>query len=113
MEPCREQLDIASAASVLRLGVLTERQLAKALGSWTIHGSVSLPDHLIQIGLIDAESRQKVVDQASTYLESLRTSGSNGGGSPSESVLTNILDSIDPSGKIAQLMGIRATATVT
>ena len=90
--------------------MLSERQLAKALGSWTIHGSVTLADHLVETGLLDEEGRQKLAEQALSYLENFRNSGSSGGGSPSESVLISTLDSIDPSGKIAQLMGIRAAA---
>ncbi len=106
----REQQDIALAATALRSGVLTERQLANALGSWTIHGSVSLAEHLVTIGLLNEAARQQLSGQASSYLESCRASGSGGSGSPSESVLTSTLDSIDPSGKIARLMGIRAAA---
>ncbi len=105
----REQQDIALAATALRSGVLTERQLSKALGSWTIHGSVSLADHLVEKGLLDESSRQQLSEQASSYLENCRTSGSNSR-SPSESVLISTLDTVDPSGKIAQLMGIRAAA---
>ncbi len=108
-EYSREQQDIALAAAALRSGILTERQLSKALGSWTIHGSVSLADHLVGLRLLDESSRQQLVDQASSYLESCRNSGSNFR-SPSESVLISTLDSVDPSGKIAQLMGIRAAA---
>jgi serine/threonine protein kinase len=106
----REQEDIALAALALRSGALTERQLSESLGSWTIHGSVPLAEHLVSLGLLDESSRQKLSEQASEYLATCHASGTDGIGSASESVLINTLESIDPSGKIARLMGIQAAA---
>ncbi len=58
----REQLDIAFAATTLRSGTLSERELSKALSGWAIHGSVSLADHLLKTELIDEISAKKVMD---------------------------------------------------
>jgi serine/threonine protein kinase len=106
----REQEDVALAALTLRSGALTERQLSESLGSWTIHGSVSFAEHLVTLGLLDESSRQRLSQEAAAFLATYDALLAGGSGSASESVIVNTLESIDPSGKIARLMGIQAAA---
>ena len=106
----KEQEDVALAALVLKSGLLTERQLSMALGSWTIHGNVSLSEHLLKLGMLEESKQQQLSEQVSRHLEECCDSGGDSNGSASKSVLLGTLEAIDPSGTVARLMGIRAVA---
>ncbi|MCO8125500.1 serine/threonine protein kinase [Stieleria sp. TO1_6] len=106
----REQSDIALAALALRSGKLNERQLSESLSSWTIHGSVALGDHLVTQGLLDDSAKQDLSKEAAAWLAANQDQVSRGPATASESAIINTLESIDPSGKIARLMGIQAAA---
>lgn len=106
----KEQSDIALAALVLRSGVLTERQLSQALTQWTIHGSVSLIEHLLSLELLDPAKAQKLSEQVVKHLEESCDPPTSANGAPGKSVLLSTLDALDPSGTVARLMGLRAVA---
>jgi serine/threonine protein kinase len=108
----KEQLDIALAAVVLQTGALNERQLSKAMATWTIHGNVPLADHLKTLELIDEQAHEHLSQRAAQRLAASQQS-TDANGSGSKSALLGTLDSIDPSGAIARLMGIRAVAGAT
>lgn len=104
----KEQQDIAMSALLLRMGALSERQLAQGFASWTIHGSLPLNEHLLQIGLIDAETNKRLVASAPRLLQEVEKDSQRN--SSVECVVAQTLDAIDPSGTIARLMGVRAVA---
>ena len=104
----KEQQDIAAAVVSLRQGFVSERKLLEAIRSWTIHGSVPLLDHLVEIGLIDDVARQELATQVNTVLTELTNNGPLG--STNESLIAGTLEALDPSGRISRLMGIQAAA---
>ncbi len=106
----KEQEDVALAALVLKSGLLTERQLSMALGSWTIHGNVPLSDHLQRLGMLEESKQEQLSEQVSRHLEECSDWNEDANGSASKSVLLGTLEAIDPSGTVARLMGIRAVA---
>lgn len=108
----REQQDVALAVLTLRSGTVSERQLSSALGTWTIHGSLPLGDHLLKLGLLDELTMQRLHRQISEELENCCGPGVSGNGSASITSLVSTLDAMDPSGTVARLMGVRAAAGV-
>ena len=104
----KEQQDIAAAVVSLRQGFVSERKLLEAIRSWTIHGSVPLLDHLVEVGLIDDVARQELATQVNTVLTELTNNGPLG--STNESLIAGTLEALDPSGRISRLMGIQAAA---
>ncbi|MFI4875311.1 MAG: serine/threonine-protein kinase, partial [Blastopirellula sp. JB062] len=104
----KEQQDIAMAALILRMGILTERQLVQAFSTWTIHGNLPINEHLLSLGLIDEETSQRLLTNHLHLLNELETN--NERNTSVESVVAQTLDSIDPSGALARLMGVRAVA---
>ena len=104
----KEQEDIAAAVVVLRNSAVSERKLSEAIRSWTIHGSVPMLDHLVNVKLIDDATRH---DLAMEVTELLARSMENGRiNSTGESLIAETLEAIDPSGRIARLLGIQAAA---
>ncbi len=104
----KQQQDIALAAVVLQSGLVSERDLSSALSTWTIHGTVPLAEHLIDKKLLDQETVHHYVKLAAERLAECRRPPA--GQSPSRSILLDTLESVDPSGSVARLMGIRAVA---
>ncbi|QDT72516.1 hypothetical protein [Lacipirellula limnantheis] len=64
----RREEDIAIAAELLQAGLVNEREIVAAVSDWSIHGSVSLTDHLEKRQLLRAEQidalRQRAVGAA-------------------------------------------------
>lgn len=110
VEQSKEQQDIALAAAALQIGVLSERQLASAMATWTIHGSVPLIDHLRTLNLVDESQQAQLAQRAAQRLAASQRMLGDGNGSGTKSALLGTLDAIDPAGTIARLMGIRAAA---
>lgn len=104
----KEQQDIAISALLLRMGAITERQLAQGFASWTIHGNLPINEHLLALGLIDAETNKRVIASAPRLLQEVEQESQRN--SSIECVVAQTLDAIDPSGTIARLMGVRAVA---
>ena len=106
----KAQEDIAAAVVALRKAGISERQLSEAIRSWTIHGSVSLLDHLVEVKLIDKATRQELATEADALLtESLENRQACLAG---ESLIAETLEAIDPTGRIARLLGIQAATGI-
>lgn len=110
----KEQRDVALAATLLRLGMLNERQLSAALATWTLHGSVPLGEHLIARGLLDEPARHRAEEEALSVLEEHfeRIHGGNGSNSRGASIIVKTLEAIDGSGTISKLLGIRDSSSL-
>ncbi|MEX2186470.1 MAG: serine/threonine-protein kinase [Pirellulales bacterium] len=93
--------------------------MSAALKTWTIHGSVSLADHLHQSGVIGESDKRRLSQEAAARLAELLDGEGNGGrsdagnGAASKTALFGTLDAFDPSGTIARLLGIRGVAGAT
>lgn len=105
----KEQQDIAIAALILRMGVISERQLSQALSTWTLHGDLPLHEHLVTLGQIDVDTCNQLIEKSPALLKEV-TPGSDTGFTSAETVVARTLDSVDPSGAIARLMGIRSVS---
>ena len=104
------QKDIAAAVVALRKTGVSERKLSEAIRSWTIHGSVSLLDHLVNVELINKATRQELASEADVLLsKSTKNIQAN---SASESLIAETLEAVDPSGRIARLLGIQAATGI-
>lgn len=105
----KEQQDIAVAALILRMGVISERQLSQALSTWTLHGDLPLHEHLVALGQIDVETCNQLVERSPSLLQEVAPEADTGFSS-AETAVARTLDSVDPSGVIARLMGIRSVS---
>ena len=104
------QKDIAAAVVALRKTGVSERKLSEAIRSWTIHGSVSLLDHLVNAELINKATQQELASEADVLLsKSIKNIQAN---SASESLIAETLEAVDPSGRIARLLGIQAATGI-
>ena len=102
----KQQEDVAAAVLALRKSDISERELSEAIRSWTIHGSVPLLDHLVEVELIDDASRKELAAEVSELLKtSMKTRQP---GSPGDSLIAETLETIDPSGRVSRLLGIQA-----
>lgn len=106
----KEQQDIAVAALILRMGVISERQLSQALSTWTLHGDLPLHEHLVALGLLDVETCNRLIERSPALLEEVTPASGDTGFTSAETVVARTLDSVDPSGAIARLMGIRSVS---
>ena len=105
----KEQESIAATVVVLRNGAVSERKLSEAIRSWTLHGNVTLLDHLVDAELINDAARKNLAKEAN---ELLTQQTKNGSIKSDESVIAGTLEAIDPSGNVARLLGIQAAAGV-
>lgn len=108
----RGEHDIACAAEILDSALLNERDLGAVVSSWSMHGTVSLLDHLLATGCITREIYSAVEQRAKLRLE--RSDATNGNASnmnPGDSVTKDALARIDQSGRVAKLFGISAATS--
>ena len=105
----KEQESIAATVVVLRNGAVSERKLSEAIRSWTLHGNVTLLDHLVDAELINDAARKNLAKEANELLTQQTKNGSIGS---DESVIAGTLEAIDPSGNVARLLGIQAAAGI-
>jgi len=108
----KEQLDIALAAALMQSGALTERDLSAALGTWSIHGSVPLAEHLIKRGLLDEAACRRAEQLAAARLQGMGKADSQADrdGTKSNSPFQTTLENLDQSGKVGRLLGIQAAS---
>ena len=104
----KQQEDVAVAVVALRNTAVSERKLTEATRNWTIHGSVSLLNHLVETGVINDADQQSLATEATVLLEKLSTGDYDS--SANESSIVGTIEAIDPSGRIARLLGIQAAA---
>ncbi len=112
----KEAMDIAFAAEALESGTLSERLLCAALSDWTLHGTVTLADHLIKHGAIDREFQSQLAQRAEQRLKRLGEDYSARGSLSlsADGATRTALEQLDPSGRVAKLLGISvATSGVT
>lgn len=108
----RAERDIACAAEILDSALLNERELAAAVSSWSMHGTVPLLDHLLTTGCITRETFAEVEQRLIARLE--RSSGATAKepqSSAGDSVTKVALERIDQSGRVAKLFGISAATS--
>ncbi|QDT63796.1 serine/threonine-protein kinase [Calycomorphotria hydatis] len=109
----KQERDIAFGVVVLDSGQVGERQLARAVTDWTIHGHKPLAAHLVSKGLLDEERRLALEHQAQSRLERLDESiPLNEGNSSTGFNSHTFIDRIDSRGRIARLLGIAKSAAV-
>jgi len=108
----RQEEDIAFAAELLQSGIVNERETAAAVSDWSIHGSVSLSEHLESRGLLTANQIDQIKQSSADRVERARRSVAGGSDMPTAdgSVLLATLERLDGSGRVAKLLGITIAA---
>ena len=108
----RQEEDVALAAELLHSGVVNEREISGAVSDWSIHGSVSLAQHLEQRGLLSAEQISLIKQAAVTRVDRARQSIAGGSEMPAagKSMLLATLERLDGSGRVAKLLGVTVAA---
>ncbi len=106
----KQERDVVFAAQVVQAGFVSERELKKAVSTWTIHGEDSLATHLIRVGVIDETQKRQVEELVnhviadSNIMEIKRAQTGTKSGSTGSSVIENL----DGSGKMGRLLGYSA-----
>lgn len=108
----RQEEDIALAAEILQSGLVNEREIAAVVSDWSIHGSISLADHLAGRGLLTAEQIDVVKQSAAGRVDRARRSvaGSSEMPEAGRSMLLATLERLDGSGRVAKLLGVTVAA---
>ena len=108
----RQEEDIALAAELLQSGIVNEREIAAAVSGWSIHGSVSLAQHLESRGLLSAEQIDMLRQSATERVEQARRSVAGESEMPAagSSMLLATLERLDGSGRVAKLLGVTIAA---
>jgi len=103
----KQDRDLAMAVAMLRGGYLSERQLSQVTKNWTAFGNVTLVDHAADCGLIATADGETITrDADSLLLNAARQAPLSGVlSSPSKRDRAR-LASLDPSGRIGQLLGV-------
>jgi len=109
----RQEEDIALAAALLQSGLLNERECAAAVSDWSIHGSVSLAEHLETRGILTSEQIGMLKKSAASRIERARRSIAGGSELPAagRSMLLATLERLDGSGQVAKLLGVTVAAS--
>jgi len=104
----KEDRDIAFAVEALESAVITERQLATTLRTWTLYGSTTLAEQLGKTKLLSHVTISEIEQRSLCRLKDLWDSVDDQGGNGfSASTLTKAaLERMDHSGRVAKLMGV-------
>lgn len=108
----RQEEDIAIAAELLQAGLVNEREIVAAVSDWSIHGSVSLADHLEKRQLLSAEQIDALRQRAVARVDRARRSIAGGSQMPAagKSMMLATLERLDGSGRVAKLLGVTVAA---
>ncbi len=108
----QQEQDIALVAELLEAGGLSERQIAAAMGDWSIHGSIPLAQHIEDRRLLPAEQIKPLIERAQSRVERARTSAANDSLAPAarESLFLSTLESLDRTGRVSKLLGVTVAA---
>lgn len=108
----REQ-DIALAAELVGSGILSERQVTAAVTNWSIHGSVSLAQHLKQQQILNDEQLALLHQRAAKRIQRAKMSIASQSGAPNmgASLLGATLERLDDTGKVAKLLGVTVASS--
>ncbi|MEM6798162.1 MAG: serine/threonine-protein kinase [Planctomycetota bacterium] len=110
--PEKQSEDVALAGELLKSGYLSDRQLTAALADWSVHGDVSLAEHLRRSSALTdeqiAQLQAGAVAKASAVMEAASVAGD-----ASESVsLVETLEQLDETGRVAKLLGVSVASGV-
>ncbi len=108
----RQEENIALAAELLGSGMVNERELAATVSDWSMHGSISLAQHLSQKRVLSDGQVDTLLQSAKTRVDRARQSIAAGSESPEggNSMLLATLERIDGSGRVAKLFGVTVAA---
>lgn len=103
----KQDRDLAAAVAMLRGGYVSERQLSQVTKNWTAFGNVTLVDQALECGVIAAADGESIVRDADNLLLNAARQSSPTGLflSPAKRDRAR-LASLDPSGRIGQLLGV-------
>jgi serine/threonine protein kinase len=108
----RQEEDVALAAVLLESGIVNERDIQAAVSDWSIHGSVSLAEHLEKRELLTTAQIQSLKERAANRVDRARQSIAGGSQAPEagRSMLLATLERLDGSGRVAKLLGVTVVA---
>ena len=108
----RQEQDIALAAEILNSGIVNDREISAAVSDWSMHGSLSLAQHLENRGLLKAEQLAALSERAAKRVDRARQSVAGGSEMPAvgQSMLLATLERLDGSGRVAKLLGVTVAA---
>lgn len=108
----RQEEDIALASELLAAGIVNEREVAAAVSDWSIHGNISLAEHLEKCSLLKREQIDALKQRAAARVDRARRSIAGGSEVPAagKSMLLATLERLDGSGRVAKLLGVTVAA---
>ncbi len=104
----QQEQDIALVVELLESGSLSERQIAAAMGDWSIHGNVPLAKHIQERGLLPAEQIALLTKRVQDRIQTARKNAAADSVVPAagDSLFWRTLERIDGSGRASKLLGV-------
>ena len=104
----RHEEDISLAAEILNSGIVNEREIAAAVSDWSMHGNVTLAQHIEAKDLLTSDQIGKLRQDASVRVDRARRSAEGGSEAhqAGDSLLLATLERLDGSGRVAKLFGV-------
>ena len=109
-DSAQQKQDIALVSELLEVGSVTEREIAAAIGDWSIHGNVALAKHIEGRGLLSAEQLESLEQRAKVRVERVQRRSKNEPPRAGESLFLATLEQFDSSGRVAKLLGVTVAA---
>jgi serine/threonine protein kinase len=107
----KQERDLAFAVALVRAGRLGERDLARTVATWTVHGSESLADCLVRQKVLQPDEPSRFEPAASRLALAARAAASAAGRDLSGTALAGrSFSRIDPGGRISRLLGLASGA---
>ncbi len=104
--PSPQDVDLVYAVCLLRSGHLTERQLGRLTRDWTAFGPVRLKEHLLSNHAICPEEAGRVDGLVEEEFRRIAEESLDASALTFTQVARRRFDTMDPTGKIAKLLGI-------
>ena len=103
----KQERDAAFAVALLGGGRISERELGRAVTSWTVHGAIALSEHLRHLDVIEEDEGRRLSRTAARRLDGMREPLDSEALRASESDLPRLrFRRIDPSGRVLRLLGL-------
>ncbi|MEZ6072120.1 MAG: serine/threonine-protein kinase [Pirellulales bacterium] len=108
----KKERDVAFAVVALEAGAIGERQLAKAVKNWTIHGADSLANHLARERLLSEQQCDTLRSEADHRFKRAVAIMAAQGVNTHQSASTSLLAELDAGGRVTNLLGLGCAQTI-
>ncbi|NNE01359.1 MAG: serine/threonine protein kinase [Pirellulaceae bacterium] len=109
----KQESDLAFVVALVQSGKVNERQLARALDTWTIYGSQPLADRIVSENLISEADKENLLKDAMNRLRSTEQRLTHDSTDKNESIMSRAkIAHLDSSGRLSRILGLSNTGVL-